>query len=425
MTALTLARRPLASVVALVLAADVGAAEIGGDLSALVQASDNARKTATKPISDTFVDTRAGLRLEDRRPWLDASLDYVASHKRYDKESYADKTRVQGQGELAVTLWPQRLKWLLRHQQELHNVDPGASETPDNETTRRTWATGPELLWRLSARDSLTINLTRAETRFDLADIVESDREQAVLYWQHALSEKTNWLVFGQYADIDFDQALSGYRQQQWQLGLSGLLRGGDYVFRLGQGRVELAAQALTGLEYYLEGRYRHGPYEWQLQAARELTDTNSSSPQQAGLRPQGSYFDNLAIAWRSRAELNLSRSWPAQRLSSGLTLFYDDNQPEVALQGPARSVRQYGLGLDVQYQFNDRFLGQLQLHSREFRFDRGREQRLDRLYLGLEFRVTEAVDIRGWSQFSNQQATELLREYDEWLLAIGVSYRF
>ena len=418
-------RPTLSLVAAAVYCASTAAADGGISLATSLQHSDNMARQHSNTVSDTRYDTRLGLNHSVNRPQLSSSLVYQLRHQAYQQGTFDDKTRLQGQGEVAAELWPQRLKWLLSHHQQSLQRNEQQSETPDNEISRQRWRTGPVMDWQLTARDRLQVGISHSRTEFDEKALVDSRRDEALLQWRHGLTAKYNLVAEGRYGDVDLGTGSPGYRLRNISLGLEGQLRFGEYGLQLGQGEVAVDGRHYRGLEYDLYAAYRHAGIEWRLTGIRELTDSANGLRGQS-LGGRDSNFDTLAILWRSRTELAVTAGEAGQRWSAGFRAHYDDNDPEVVLHARINNTRfQYGARADVGYRFSDRLSGRLQFSGRELRFEDDRSHRIGEVLAGLDFRLGKQLTLRGWSQYRRRSADDPLQAYLEWILAFGLRYQF
>ncbi len=142
--------------VGLVAALGAGAQTPDWSVHAGVSQSDNIRRTSVDEESETIAEVGLDLKMDTKRPRLDANVDANLSYRSYLGNAYDDHAVGGFAGSAAVGFIPQRFTWLFQDNYGQLADDPFAVETPENRQNVNYFTTGPDFVLPLGDRTSLT-----------------------------------------------------------------------------------------------------------------------------------------------------------------------------------------------------------------------------------------------------------------------------
>lgn len=168
------------------------------------RASDNIEKAAEDQQSD--IENRAFLRASYQSDpgKCVASVDGEIGYSFYADDTYDPETRLNG-GALGSCELARGLSWNVENQISEVQRSSRQSDTPDNQTRKNVFRTGPDYLWRLSPTNSLQFSSRYENTELEDPDDIDSNRVTGSIAWNHLFSPDLSGGLSTAISDVELD----------------------------------------------------------------------------------------------------------------------------------------------------------------------------------------------------------------------------
>lgn len=384
--------------------------------------SDNARRASTNEQSD--LETRVNLNvlhLSDPGQCassVDMGLGYGYWHDdSYDSKLYTSGT-LQGQCELA-----RGLVWQASNTLSHVTRDNRRADTQDNQTRKNVFRTGPVYTMQLTQIDQLQFSAAYEQTEFEEREEPDSDRVSGTVAYNHSFSDtlqgglsasaQRTELDTGQ--ELDRESAVVTFSKVWATTQVSGSLGTNRLETRVGS--QEVSSDGVTGTFHLV--RQINPSSEFTLNANRQLTDRTSTL---------GLQFDdfNFNLTQSAAVEVTVVRAGYNTRFSDGSALRAELSTSRSDYVQTGDREERTGIDLRFSRPVTDLLSWFTNAAYQHQRFeDEGAEDDLARLSVGLDYQLSQRMDVR--SVIGHQQKTSDIasREYDENWVAVSLNYQF
>jgi hypothetical protein len=139
-----------------------------------------------------------------------ASVDGEIAYSIYTEDTYDPETQINA-GALGRCELARGLSWEVENQIREVTRSSRLNDTPDNRVRKNVFRTGPDYLWRLTARDSIALS-TRYENT-ELSDETDADSERVTgsVAWNHAFSPDLSAGLSASFSDVELDTGAEIY----------------------------------------------------------------------------------------------------------------------------------------------------------------------------------------------------------------------
>lgn len=373
----------------------------------------------------------AGLAYRERTPELTARIDGLAEYRDYRYDSYGEE--VVGDLDAFVTwgIVPQTFLWRFVDRYHQATIDPLVVDTPANRTNTNIAATGPDLLLRLGARNTLLIGGRVADVAVQDsvggADL-DNNRYSGHTGWRYDLSSATSVSLNYSGIKVDYDDSVANenFVRHDYFMRLHGRPGPTRYDFDWGTTRIYRdVREPLSGrLARLMLGRQIASNTDIRLRLASEFSDTGGElSPLVDPESWEGAITLLPAVLttdifYSKRADLIFNRTGQLG-LNVGLgwrELDYeiepDDNQSIQALLGMSyRLSPRTTSGLSFQYR-----------HTKWLEQNRTEDRYAVVLRLGWQLNRYWTTNF--WVGHDAQDSTDLVSNYADSRVGMNVVYR-
>ncbi len=255
------------------------AVEIEPSASVTAKYTDNARKTATNEMQDVTNSTRIGAGIDAGEGPFQLEAETSLEHVNYTRNSYGDQQYFNLSATAGWEMLRDRIDWKMHDffsQQSVNSLNP---RTPDNIQNTNVFTFGPDINYRISGRQSLTLN---PEYRKFSYEIQNADNQQTALDagWNFQLFRTMKIGVRGGTNSVDYDDPLlTDYTLNNAHLTFSSTRPNYNFGADIGTTRVEREddnnVQGMTGsirVSFDITGSSNLRTY-----IGSEITDTSSS----------------------------------------------------------------------------------------------------------------------------------------------------
>lgn len=261
----------------LILAPSLFAAEYSLDLGANLTRTDNVFKRSTNEESDLKRTVQAGLFYANKTKLIDANFNYDASFETYDKDSFDDKTYLNGNATINLTFIPNVFSWTLLQSQRTQTINNFDPETPENTDERSTFQTGPTLSFSPSKVDKVSITGLYIDTSYDTSDFQDSERTQAQLSWSHQTSAIGSITLKGNVSDVEFTNNGMEYDQDYYGIELYRRLKLGSASIEFGRDKIDRGnGVTIDGNSFNVALDLEFVSSNFGLRYVKQLTDTSN-----------------------------------------------------------------------------------------------------------------------------------------------------
>ncbi len=384
--------------------------------------TDNARRTSSNEQSD--LETRVNLNigyLSDPGQCTSAvnmGLGYGYWHDdAFDSELYTNGT-LRGECELA-----RGLVWQASDTVSQVTRDNRQARTQDNQTRKNVFRTGPEYTLQLTQVDQVQFSAAYENTQFEEPEEPDSERVIGRVSYNHSFSdtlqgglsgsaERTE-LETGQ--ELDRESAVVTFNKTWATTQVSGSIGQNRLESRFGS--QEVTSDGITGT--FNLTREINPSSEFTLNANRRLTDQTST------LALQFEEF-NFNLTQSAAVEITVVRAGYNARYSNGSSFraeLFSSRSDYVDTD-----EREERTGIDLRYsrpvtELLSWFTDAGYQHQR-FE-DEGSEDDLAQLSLGLDYQLSQRMDVRSAIGHQRKMSDVASREYDENWVAVSLNYQF
>ncbi|KPQ01347.1 outer membrane beta-barrel protein [Marinobacter sp. HL-58] len=383
--------------------------------------SDNARRTASNEQSD--LETRVNLNYQHRSDpgqctsSVDMGLGYGYWHDdAFDSEVYTNGM-LMGQCELA-----KGLVWQASDRISQVTQDSSQADTPDNRTRKNVFRTGPVYTLELTQVDELQFSAAYENTEFEEPEEPDSDRVTGSVAYNHIFSEtlqgglslsaERTELDTGE--ELDRESAVVTFDKTWATTQVSGSL--GVNRLETSRGTQDTSTDGVTGT--FNLTREINPTSEFTLYANRRLTDQTST----VGIQFQDFEFD---LDQTSAVEVTAIRAGYNNRFSNGsvFTAGLSTSRSDYIQTGE----REERSGIDLGYTrpVTELLSWFAEAGYQHQRFEEAAEDNLVSVSAGLDYRLTNRMDIRSSIGRRQKFSDFTSREYDENWIMVSLNYRF
>lgn len=180
------------------------AVEIKPSASLALQYTDNARKTSDNEASDVLMITSIGAGIDAGSGPFQLKADTSLKHTNYIHDSFGDQQYFNLKASAGWEMLKERLDWKLQNfftQQSIDSLNPN---TPDNIQDSNVFTFGPNIYYRISGLQSLTISPQYRKFSYEIQN---TDNQQNALdaRWNYQLFRTVSIGVRGGTNKVDYD----------------------------------------------------------------------------------------------------------------------------------------------------------------------------------------------------------------------------
>jgi hypothetical protein len=183
--------------------------------------SDNIRRTSNEEESQTTAIAGAQLQLRSERPRLSTDINLNAQYRKYLDDAFDDEVAGGLDGTLIFGIVPERFLWIVQDNFGLVSSDPREVDTPDNRENINYFTTGPDLIFRLGDRTSLTVQGRWSDVYYEDSE-TDNERYSGLISLEREISRFLSLSFNGLASRVEYDEAPpnSNYDEQEAYLGL-------------------------------------------------------------------------------------------------------------------------------------------------------------------------------------------------------------
>lgn len=399
--------------------------EVNSNMNISMQYTDNVKKDETNKKSDSILTAGAGvgISVDEGTVQLDASTSLEVNH--YINDSFADQAYFKLNLITGWAMLKDRVNWKLNNFYTQRSVDTLSSTTPDNTQNTNVFSIGPELYYRISGRQSITVTPEYRDFYYESQDI---DNQQTSLNarWSYQLFRTVNIGISGQVREVDYEDSLINDNTfDNIRLIFSTVRSGYDYSAELGMTQVSREGGSSS--------RGATGNMTWSLDLtayskihayiASDITDSNTSLLQ-ANLNSNidtASYEQTSSEASRNNTfRLNYKRN--DHRLNTDVWIMLRKQTYDFALLDRDVEV----IGLKLIYPLSTTLItGMDMLYSRTELIDTGREDKQNNISVNLNYRFTRKVNGTVRIKYIEKDSTVNTADYGEASIYASLYYRY
>ena len=227
---------------------------IEGELSLGGYWSDNIRQTTVNAQAGEVAQVGAKLLVHQQSRRASLDLDVNVAYEKYFGTQFNSGLVGGLRGDAAIALVPDVLIWHLEDSFSQGRISPFDPVTPENRQNINYFRTGPDLKFRLSDRNSLTLDARYASVTYEVSPFDSNRYEGGVAFARdlskgqvlslHARAESVKFKQFGAVADTDRQEGFLRYDVRGDRTTV--LLDGGYTQVVLATGRHDGALARLT-----------------------------------------------------------------------------------------------------------------------------------------------------------------------------------
>ncbi|MCG8313625.1 MAG: hypothetical protein MI976_10445 [Pseudomonadales bacterium] len=329
----------------LFLVACMGAGKVQAQWTASIYSAleydDNVARSNSGEQSDISSSIGGTFEVSNANSRHSISARYNVEKQSYRDDSFDERTNLTGGLSGRLVIVSDRFFWNVSHDQSMTLTDSRSLDTPDNREERSTFSTGPELYLRLSALDSIFLNLNYLKTDLERSEESDSYSISSSLRWSRILSEYTAFNFELARVDSRFDEnSLSNYKRDSATVGFTGARPIFDYNVYFGVNRIDRRVGGhTTGKTYGFNLSKSLDPMRLVFGGSRELTDSVTSTSDSdlpdgflaEGSTVLGTNVGNVSIVENTNLFGTVDGIRLTQRLTSTVGVRYLESQGEGA----------------------------------------------------------------------------------------------
>lgn len=411
-----------------------GYADFKADVAVSTQISDNARKNSGNKISERQDEYSIGVSGDYENRLLDLKADYEASEHRFEKNSQADRSLLEGYAGLTIGKANQPVNLLLSHTRRGLLNNPDQIDLLENHDERQIFSAVPTARLPLSSVDTLVLQGNYSVIDYRYNEYRNSENKGASLIWQHRFSDIDMVQVSVQQSDIEFDETpQNNYEYQNAMLAYSATLRAFSYILQVGHNKSKQDnGEEHSSPSYHATLNYTTGLNNFSFVTDQRITDTSMGDGNRSFAGGQwdsgigsGDVSSNRVDQIERRSmELRWNTSMLCERcdIYANIHIRDDDylNLPE--------DNNERGAGVGFSYHFTKNSKLNVRFDRREQRFDEdvAREKyTLDRGRVDYQYTWRTDVRLSAYLESEKRRSEDNGRDYEELVTGVAITYTF
>jgi hypothetical protein len=248
-----------------------------GSISASVFHSDNGNKSVVNKISEVQeqYDFTLGASYENYIGKFEA--DYGVSYRRFSEETQPNKSTLEGHSALQLGHPSEVAELLIEHSRQTLLSKPDSVDLTSNQEEREVLAITPKLNWHFTSADTLFVQGNFSDISYLEDELNDSTRASGTLGLLHNITEVDSLGLNINSTKVDFEFfPAANYTLRSAFLTYAVHLRQLSYSFKAGGSQSETdTGEKYTGPTYLASLTFKSGVNTFELNIARELTDTS------------------------------------------------------------------------------------------------------------------------------------------------------
>lgn len=414
--------RPLAALALMAVACPIAAEPMTVDLYASTKYSDDITRNEQAQRED--FEHRLGIRLGKHTGpgTCEAGLSTDLAFLHYQRGTFSDQ--VAATADVLANCEPTPyFRWNLRNTVREVQTTSGVPDTRDNRERRIVFATGPTLIWPVTGRSTLFLDLEHQITRFQRNLRDDSDRNTATVRWRSQFTPVMEIGATASYSEIDIRRSNEELTQENVRADIRRRMVNGVLSGNLGYswltsefGPQQNTTEAITG-----QLRYDHefsGGTTGFFEARRTLTDASTD----IDIDIPGLEFN---LGQSIGVQVTNYSAGIRQRLSETTQANAQVSYTESEYDRSDRVETRYRINTGLTRAMTEKIDGRAGLdYSREDFNDQGRIVHTYGARLGFDYRDTEDVT---WDVTIGRDKRDISggsgRRYEEDWIAVGVTW--
>ena len=411
-----------------------GYGDFTADVAVSTQISDNARKSSGDKISERQDEYSIGVSGDYENRLLDLKADYEASEHRFEKNSQADRSLLEGYAGLTIGKANQPVNLLLSHTRRGLLNNPDQIDLLENHDERQIFSAVPTARLSLSRVDTLVLQGNYSVIDYRYNEFRNSENKGASLIWQHRFSDIDMVQVSVQQSDIEFDETpQNNYEYQNAMLAYSATLRAFSYILQVGYNKSKQDnGEEYSSPSYHATVNYTTGLNNFSFVTDQRITDTSMGDGNRSITGGQwdsgvgsGDVSSNRVDQIERRSmELRWNTSMLCERCDIYANIHVrDDNYLTLPEDNNERGV---GIGFSYRFTKNSRL--NISFDRREQRFDGDVAREKYSLDLGrVDYQYTWRTDVKlsAYLESEKRRSENNGRDYEELVTGVAITYTF
>lgn len=411
-----------------------GYGDFTADVAVSTQISDNARKSSGDKISERQDEYSIGVSGDYENRLLDLKADYEASEHRFEKNSQADRSLLEGYAGLTIGKANQPVNLLLSHTRRGLLNNPDQIDLLENHDERQIFSAVPTARLSLSRVDTLVLQGNYSVIDYRYNEFRNSENKGASLIWQHRFSDIDMVQVSVQQSDIEFDETpQNNYEYQNAMLAYSATLRAFSYILQVGYNKSKQDnGEEYSSPSYHATVNYTTGLNNFSFVTDQRITDTSMGDGNRSITGGQwdsgvgsGDVSSNRVDQIERRSmELRWNTSMLCERCDIYANIHVrDDNYLTLPEDNNERGV---GIGFSYRFTKNSRLNISFDRREQRFEGDVAREKySLDRGRADYQYTWRTDVKLSAYLESEKRRSENNGRDYEELVTGVAITYTF
>lgn len=419
-----------AALIAVMAAAPVAArAAVGYQVGAAASYSDNVTRAADDGIEEIVSNLNASALWSNDSPRLSAEAFAQLSYLQYYEETFDDEVIPRADVNINWNIAPARLSWVMQDRFGQIASDPFAAFTPDNIENTNVVSIGPDLMFGSDPSQLLTLSV-RGEDQYYEVQPIDNQRITSALELLRRLSQTQTLSLNISGEDVRFDDESFGtdYRLYEAYLTFERSLDDFSFAIDAGGTQVEIEDESVNGLLTRLSAS-RAFDSGWLIQFGGEYSYTDSGSRfllgrQESSVGPGQTVDDDNIVAAGSPLRLrqiSAGATHQTARQEFSLEMYWENERFELE-----NELDQVEFGGILTYEFLPSQLNSFRLAVgyKTVEFDAANRDD-DHLEIELRYRrnMTKNLSLDFRVARAKRTSTNLDSEYEENVVGVNFSY--
>lgn len=411
-----------------------GYGDFTADVAVSTQISDNARKSSGNKISERQDEYSIGVSGDYENRLLDLKADYEASEHRFEKNSQADRSLLEGYAGLNIGKSNQPLNLLLSHSRRGLLNNPDQIDLLQNHDERQIFSAVPTARASVTNVDTLLLQGNYSIIDYRYNEFRNSESKGASLIWQHRFSSVDMVQTSVRHTEIEFDELpQNNYEYQIAMLAYSATLRAFSYILEVGYNKsTRDDGEEYSNPSYSATVNYTTGLNNFSLISDQRITDTSMGDANRSvtggrwnsGIGSGDTSSNRVDQIERRSTELHWNTSMLCERCEINAYISVrDDNYLTLPEDNNER-----GAGVGFSYRFTKDSKINLRFDRREQRFggEVAREKyTLDRGKVEYQYSWRNDVRFSAFVESESRKSENNNSDYDELVTGVSVAYVF
>lgn len=170
--------------------------------------SDNVRLVETGEQNETTRIALFGFALTEQSSAIKMNVRSLTEYRNYQNGVFKDELLFNLNGDLNVTLIPNRFEWVVRDYFRQGAPNRRLPDTPSNRINVNTFSTGPDLKFRFGSVDSILASARYSDHYFE-DNLSDSERQLVSIKWMHQLINRGVVSATISAQNVDFTESVA------------------------------------------------------------------------------------------------------------------------------------------------------------------------------------------------------------------------